>query len=86
VHAAQVIFYVADQARDLTVMLRQLDDDRNVHKALAVTTVAGQPAFSSSSNRGPIVFPPGHAGTYWRTGPSLSCPARARLAVITGPG
>jgi putative NADH-flavin reductase len=26
-------------------MLRQLDDDRNVHKALAVATVTGQPSF-----------------------------------------
>lgn len=26
-------------------MLRQLDDDRSIHKALAVTTVSGQPGF-----------------------------------------
>jgi nucleoside-diphosphate-sugar epimerase len=26
-------------------MLRQLDNDQNVHKALAVTTVSGQPSF-----------------------------------------
>src|SRR5215469_4253154 len=54
------------------------------HAAARVLDCPGQPVELSlqvPKVHGPMVFPPRHAGAYGRTGPALSGPARAPLAV-----